>query len=100
MKFQKFEISFLIFGSILVVVFNVILVALKVLVVFEIFKETSNKFAVKFLSSRTVGALLYLESTVGRGTSLAGVLQNLANTISHCAALKTESLFQSCSSLW
>ena len=54
MKFQKFEISFLIFGSILVVVFNVILVALKVLVVFEIFKETSNKFAVKFLSSRTV----------------------------------------------
>ena len=48
MKFQKFEISFLIFGSILVVVFNVILVALKVLVVFEIFKETSNKFAVKF----------------------------------------------------
>ena len=55
MKFQKFEISFLIFGSILVVLFNVILVALKVLVVFEIFKETSNKFAVKFLSSRTVG---------------------------------------------
>ena len=54
MKFQKFEISFLIFGSILVVVFNVILVALKVLVVFEIFKETSNKSAVKFLSSRTV----------------------------------------------
>ena len=54
MKFQKFEISFLIFGSILVVVFNVILVALKVLVVFEIFKETSNIFAVKFLSSRTV----------------------------------------------
>ena len=54
MKFQKFEISFLIFGSILVVLFNVILVALKVLVVFEIFKETSNKFAVKFLSSRTV----------------------------------------------
>ena len=45
MKFQKFEISFLIFGSILVVVFNVILVALKVLVVFEIFKETSNKSA-------------------------------------------------------
>ena len=54
MKFQKFEISFLIFGSILVIVFNIILVALKVLVVFEIFKETSNKFAVKFLSSRTV----------------------------------------------
>ena len=54
MKFQKFEISFLIFGSILVVLFNVILVALKVLVVFEIFKETSNKSAVKFLSSRTV----------------------------------------------
>ena len=54
MKFQKVEISFLIFGSILVVVFNVILVALKVLVVFEIFKETSNKFAVKFLSSMTV----------------------------------------------
>ena len=54
MKFQKFEISFLIFGSILVVVFNVILVALKVLVVFEIFKETSNKSAVKFLSSRAV----------------------------------------------
>ena len=54
MKFQKFEISFLIFGSILVVLFNVILVALKVLVVFEIFKETSYKFAVKFLSSRTV----------------------------------------------
>ena len=54
MKYQKFEISFLFFGSILVVVFNVILVALKVLVVFEIFKETSNKFAVKFLSSRTV----------------------------------------------
>ena len=54
MKFQKFEISFLIFVSILVVLFNVILVALKVLVVFEIFKETSNKFAVKFLSSRTV----------------------------------------------
>ena len=55
MKFQKFEISFLIFGSILVVLFNVILVALKFLVVFEIFKETSNiKFAVKFLSSRTV----------------------------------------------
>ena len=53
MKFQKFEIFFLVFGSILVVVFNVILVALKVLVVFEIFKETSNKFAVKFLSSRT-----------------------------------------------
>ena len=43
-----------VFGSILVVVFNLILVALKVLVVFEIFKETSNKFAVKFLSSRTV----------------------------------------------
>ena len=59
MKFQKFEISFLIFGSILVVLFNVILVALKVLVVFEIFKETSNKSAVKFLSSRTVG-LIYL----------------------------------------
>ena len=57
MKFQKFEISFLIFGSILVVVFNVILVALKVLVVFEIFKETSNKFAVKFLSSRTVSMI-------------------------------------------
>ena len=54
MKFQKFEIFFFIFGSILVVVFNVILVALKVLVVFEIFKETSNKSAVKFLSSRTV----------------------------------------------
>ena len=54
MKFQKFEISFLIFGSILVVVFNVILVALKVLVVFNIFKKTSNKFAVKFLLSRTV----------------------------------------------
>ena len=54
MKFQKFEISFLIFGSILVVVFNVILVAIKILVVFEIFEETSNKFAVKFLSSRTV----------------------------------------------
>ena len=61
MKFQKFEISFLIFGSILVVLFNVILVALKVLVVFEIFKETSNKFAVKFLSSRTV-----LETEVSR----------------------------------
>ena len=60
MKFQKFEISFLIFGSILVVVFNVILVALKVLVVFEIFKETSNKFAVKFLSSRTVRLLLFV----------------------------------------
>ena len=54
MKFQKFEISFLIFGSILEVLFNVILVPLKVLVVFEIFKETSNKSAVKFLSSRTV----------------------------------------------
>ena len=54
MKFQKFEISFLIFGNILVVLFNVILVALKVLVVFEIFKDTSNKSAVKFLSSRTV----------------------------------------------
>ena len=60
MKFQKVEISFLIFGSILVVVFNVILVALKVLVVFEIFKETSNKSAVKFLSSRTVAALLII----------------------------------------
>ena len=59
MKFQKFEISFLIFGSILVVLFNVILVALKVLVVFEIFKETSNKFAVKFLSSRTVLSELF-----------------------------------------
>ena len=54
MKFQKFEISFLIFSSILVVVFNVILVALKVLVVFEIFKETSNKFAVKFQTISTV----------------------------------------------
>ena len=39
--------------------FNVILVALKVLVVFEIFKETSNKSAVKFLSSRTVKPLVY-----------------------------------------
>ena len=58
MKFQKFEISFLIFGSILVVVFNVILVALKVLVVFEIFKETSNKFAVKFQTITTVQALI------------------------------------------
>ena len=57
MKFQKFEISFLIFGSILVVLFNVILVALKVLVVFEIFKETSNKSAVKFLSNRTVAPI-------------------------------------------
>ena len=65
MKFQKFEISFLIFGSILVVVFNVILVALKVLVVFEIFKETSNKFAVKFLSSRTVYKDIGRNSNVG-----------------------------------
>ena len=64
MKFQKFEISFLIFGSILVVVFNVILVALKVLVVFEIFKETSNKSAVKFLSSRTVRAAYNSETMV------------------------------------
>ena len=63
MKFQKFEISFLIFGSILVVVFNVILVALKVLVVFEIFKETSNKSAVKFLSSRTVDTHTLTKST-------------------------------------
>ena len=63
MKFQKFEISFLIFGSILVVLFNVILVALKVLVVFEIFKETSNKSAVKFLSSRTVRNLIYYPSS-------------------------------------
>ena len=42
------------FGSILVVVFNVILVALKVLVIFEIFKEISNKFAVKFQMITTV----------------------------------------------
>ena len=82
MKFQKFEISFLIFGSILVVVFNVILVALKVLVVFEIFKETSNKFAVKFLSSRTVhinlskfwGDQLFL-------TSRRGGFENPAKTV-------------------
>ena len=56
MKFQKFEISFLIFGSILVVLFNVILVALKFLVVFEIFKETSNKFTVKFQMITTVSS--------------------------------------------
>jgi len=36
------------------VVFNVILVALVVLVVFEIFKETSNEFTAKFPMISTV----------------------------------------------
>ena len=67
MKFQKFEISFLIFGSILVVVFNVILVALKVLIVFEIFKEISNKFAVKFQTITTVGYTTVCKSSLSDG---------------------------------
>ena len=77
MKFQKFEIFFLIFGSILVVVFNVILVALKVLVVFEIFKETSNRFAVKFLSSRTVILANFLHTVMNSITQHAIIFSRL-----------------------
>ena len=54
MKFQKFEHFFFIFGSILIVVFNAILVVFIGLVAFGIFKETSIIFFVKRLMSTTV----------------------------------------------
>ena len=57
MKFQKFEHFFFIFGSILIVVFNAILVVFIGLVAFGIFKETSIIFFVKRLMSTTVAPI-------------------------------------------
>ena len=61
MKFQKFEHFFFIFGSILIVVFNAILVVFIGLVAFGIFKETSIIFFIKRLMSTTVAKVSILK---------------------------------------